>query len=61
MTPTNNAGIHLFHSIKAQLDAMTDDQRMEFISEYKDFYCPHCGDPYNGRRTGMSCQCWNDE
>lgn len=37
--------------VEKQLDAMTDEQRLEVFGRY----CVHCG------RKDPRCQCWSDE
>jgi hypothetical protein len=41
--------------VKDQMKKMTDDERMEIISELTELFCIHCGsdDPV--------CRCWDDE
>ncbi len=41
------------------LDALTQEQRVEFFSDLKGEYCMHCSE--RQPEGPMRCQCWNDE
>lgn len=59
MTATEDPVLRLaILSMKAQLEAMTDEQRAEVFAQLFTLFCRHCGaeQPKRG-----SCQCWNDE
>lgn len=46
------------------LKAMTDDQRLELLSELRDRFCRECGFWYEQPLSvshDIECQCWNDE
>lgn len=45
----------LKNKIKALVDSLSDEERMDLFSDY----CLHCGRVLNGRLD--FCHCWNDD